>query len=150
MEIFLIHNKDKNTYQEVLQLSCVMEAANKRGGYKFEKNFMLGCSMPAFIMKSSYLLSDMNDIKSVETIYRMALTKLVKEQRKKKQQNHMAQIANCILRVNNVEVFNLKKDFEKLWEVTDEQLKARMKSIKFEILENGREYESNIKEGYLI
>ena len=146
MATFLIHNKNNNTYQEVLQVSCVVQTFNrqKQRNYKFERKMLPERLFECLNIKSSYKLNSLEDIQKVEDMYKKELLGLITEQRDRKVANHRSMVSNYILRVNDKEVFNLKQTFDKLWEVTDEQLQEVVDNIKFSILGNGAVYENTL------
>lgn len=150
MEVFLIYDKANNQYKEVLKISCVIEANNRKGSYKFEKKMVNDETFKPFTLKNSYVLNSLEDIERIEVMYKRKLRNWAEEQKEHKKVNHRAQIANYILKVNGREVFNLKNEFGKLWEVTDEQIRERIEQIQFEIARDGNVYAGNVGAGYLI
>ena len=149
MALFLMKNED-GTYREILQVSCILEVSNAQKSYRFEKPLFPSDLFPALDIKNSYELTTVDDIAVIEEICKREVLTLVKEQRERKVANHKAQIANIVLWINNDQVFDLKKDFDKLWKATNEQLENRVEEIRVETMKKAVVYGSGLKSGYLI
>lgn len=150
MDNFLIRNQANNTYQEIMRVNCTVEAMNRKGSYRYEKSLLPGGIFAPLHIRNAHLLDSLEEVALVEDIHKRELLKLVKEQRDKKVKSHRAQTSNYVLKVNDKEVFNMKRDFDKLWEVTDEQLKERIEEIRFSLMGNGAVYKEELEKGYLI
>lgn len=138
MATFLINTKD-DTYQEVLQVTLIVEAKNRQGKFRFEKKPTEGM-FETGDFRHQYILPKLEDILVVESLYKKELLNYVLEQRERKVANHRAQTSNIVLTVNRKELFALK-DVEELWNVTEEMLKEKISNIEFSILGNGRKHE---------
>ena len=150
MAVFLIYNQTNNTYQEVLHLTCIIEATNKRGRYKFEKQMVSNGTYTPFVLKNSCVIPNIEEIQRLETIYKRKLRNWIEEDKEHKKKNHRAQTANYVLNVNGIEVFNSKNEFEKLWEVSDQQIRDKVEQIQFNVLENGTVYEGKVGDGHFV
>ncbi|MEE0929928.1 MAG: hypothetical protein UIM53_02885 [Acutalibacteraceae bacterium] len=148
MANFLIKQKDGN-YQTVLQVSLKINSPSNH--YTYEK--YLSFDLP-FIKqlpsKGYYEISKIEDILLVESLYKSTLLDLVKCYKLRKQANHRAQVSNLILSVQGQEVFNLREQFPKLWEVEDNKIEGTINNIKFNLMSDGVVYSCFSDNEYLI
>ena len=149
MALYLIKN-DNGDYQEILQISCIVEVKTQRSSYRLERKLVPDGVFQPFTFHNSYELSGLEDIGFVENLCKKKLFGLVKEQRDRKKFNHRARISNVTLWSGDKKLYDLGEEFTRLWDVTDEQLKDSVDKIRLKLMGNGAVHKAIVKEGYLI
>lgn len=154
MANFLIHDAEKKTYYDVLQVSCVVHGYNYflHRVHTYEKDLFDKESFEKLNMCNSYKLNSIEDIQKIEETCKTNLLALLKEQRDRKINNHRCTFRNYILKVNGHVLFDCLRDLGKTsaWDITDEQLQEAVDKIHFAPMSKGVEYAENIADGYLI
>lgn len=154
MANFLIHDAEKKTYYDVLQVSCVVHGYNYflHRVHTYEKDLFDKESFKKLNIVNSYELDGIEDIQKIEDECKTNLLALLKEQRDKKVNNHRCTFRNYILKVNGHVVFDCLRVFgsKSTWDLTDEQLEEAVAKIHFAPMGIGIEYAENVADGYLI